>query len=371
MSDAGEPVRAPELEPVQAPPGSDDDFLKRVLTVVGVVTVVILLLLLLYFGIQVVLLVFAASLLAIFLNGVASGLRGWLGLAYGWCLAIVCLLLVAVAALGVWQVGPPLVKQARQLAETLPESLEKLRERLAEHGWMEPLVEDLPLSGEELGEKAGEVAAKAPGVLSDVAGAVGFFVIFLFLGLYLAVDPERYQRGLLRLVPPQNRQHARDVLGDVGYTLHWWLVGTLLSMLVVGTLVTFGLWLLDVPLALALGVIAALAEFIPTIGPVLAFVPAVLLAFTVSGTKVLHVLLLYVVVQTFESYVLYPLVQQRAIELPPALTIVSIALLGILLGGMGLVLATPLVAVVMVLVQRLYVRDVLGDDLRTMGQRND
>ena len=132
---------------------------------------------------------------------------------------------------------------------------------------------------------------------------------------------------------------------------------------IVGGITTGGLWLLGVPLAPALGLFAALAEFVPNVGPFLAFIPALVLALTESATRALAVLLLYLGVQGFESYVLTPLVEKRAVALPPALTITAQVLMAVLAGGLGLALATPLAAAALVLVQRLYVEDTLGDAL--------
>jgi predicted PurR-regulated permease PerM len=132
-------------------------------------------------------------------------------------------------------------------------------------------------------------------------------------------------------------------------------------MAVVGVATTAGLWLLGVPFALALGVVAFVLDFVPYIGPILSAVPAILVAMTLGPMEALYVGLLYFGVQSLESYLLTPLVQQRAVQLPPALTILSQVLLGLLLGGFGLALATPLTAVGVVLVRELYVEDVLED----------
>jgi predicted PurR-regulated permease PerM len=132
---------------------------------------------------------------------------------------------------------------------------------------------------------------------------------------------------------------------------------------IVGGITTGGLWLLGVSLAPALELLAALAEFVPNVGPFLAFLPALLLALTESATRALAVLLLYLGVQGFESYMLTPLVEKRAVALPPALTITAQVLMAVLAGGLGLALATPLAAAALVLVQRLYVEDTLGDAL--------
>jgi predicted PurR-regulated permease PerM len=142
------------------------------------------------------------------------------------------------------------------------------------------------------------------------------------------------------------------------------------SMIVVGLLTAVGLWALGMPLALTLGLLAALLTFIPNLGPTLAVVPAALLALLQSPTKSLYVILLYLVIQAVESYLLIPLVQRQAVSLPPALTITAQVLLGILVGGFGLVLATPLTAAVMVLVRMLYIEDALGDSVDMLSDRS-
>jgi predicted PurR-regulated permease PerM len=156
---------------------------------------------------------------------------------------------------------------------------------------------------------------------------------------------------------------VQEVLQEVGATLGHWLVGRIVSMGIGGGLTTGGLGLLGVPLAPALGFPAALAEFVPNVGPFLAFVPALLLALTESTTRARAVLLLYLGVQGFESYVLTPLVEKRAVALPPALTITAQVLMAVLADGLGLALATPLAAAALVLGQRLSVEDTLGDAL--------
>jgi predicted PurR-regulated permease PerM len=334
-----------------------------VLTAVAVsASTVLALLLLLWFGAPVFLLVFAGILLAVFLHGVSEFLREHTPLTYGWSLAVVVLMLSASIGMGVWLAGAALGEQIDELSRRLPSSLHKLQQHLERYTWAQSLLAELPKTGKEISAKT-DVVAKAPGVLYKVLGALGAFVVFLFLGLYLAIEPGVYTRGLLRLVPLYKRARVQAVVYEIGQMLERWLVGRMFSMLIVGGLTTLGLWLLGVPLALALGLLAALGEFIPNIGPLLAFAPAGLLALTESTTRALSVLALYLGLQGFESYVLTPLVEKRAVALPPVLTITAQVLLGLLAGGLGLALAAPLAAVGMVLVQRFYVEDTLGDTL--------
>src|SRR5690606_36802323 len=180
-------------------------------------------------------------------------------------------------------------------------------------------------------------------------------------GLYAAVDPGLYQRGVRHLVPKHRRQRADEVLCTLGSTLRWWIVGKLASMAIVGTLIGIGLALLGVKMALLLGIIAALLALVPNFGPVIAAIPAILIAWSQSSQLALYVLVLFVAVEFAESYLVLPLIQREAVDLPPALIIVFIVLMGTLAGALGVLVATPLLAALMVLISMLYVEDRLGD----------
>jgi predicted PurR-regulated permease PerM len=311
---------------------------------------------------DVLLVVFAGLLLAIVLRGLADALAARLPLPAGVSLAIVIIVLLGVLGLGGWLLSGDVARQVDQLGRDLPRAVESLREQLAGYEWGRTVVAALPRL-EDLIADGGLV--HATGAVSRTLGAtlglVVNVVIVSFVGLYVAADPELYSRGLLRLVPIGRRARTRDVLATLRHTLQWWLIGKLVVMTLVGTLTGFGLWALGLPLALTLGLLAGLLDFIPYFGPVLAFVPAILLALTQSLTLTLWVVGLYIVVQALESYVLTPLVQQRAVALAPALTIISQIVLTVLFGPLGLLLATPLTAAGLVLVRMLYVEDALGD----------
>ncbi len=206
-----------------------------------------------------------------------------------------------------------------------------------------------------------DVVSRITGIFSTGLGFLVNIVIIIFVGLYFAADPRLYTHGIIQLVPIAKRDHARQILHEVGTTLRWWLGGRLLSMTIIGVLDGLGLWLLGVPLPILLGLLAAILTFIPNLGPILAAIPAMLLALLQSPTLVLYVVALKVGVQAVESYLVTPLVQRRAVALPPVLTISAQVLGGLLLGLLGLILATPLTAATMVLVKKLYIEDVLGD----------
>jgi len=194
-----------------------------------------------------------------------------------------------------------------------------------------------------------------------VIGALGNVVIILFVGIYFAASPHLYTNGFIKLVPQAKRPRARQVMKKMGDTLGSWLLGKSISMLIVGVATSVGLGLLGVPLGLLLGIIAGLLDFVPYLGPILAGIPAVLIAFSISPDLALYTILLFTGVQLVEGYLLQPLIESRAVDLPPALTIVMQLVFGTLFGFAGVALATPLAAALKVLVQMLYVEDVLGD----------
>ena len=192
-------------------------------------------------------------------------------------------------------------------------------------------------------------------------------VLILFVGLYLAAEPELYIDGVTRLFSHEYRDHARKLLYAVGTALAGWLVGQGIDMAFIGVMTGLGLWAIGVPLAFSLGLLAALANFIPNFGPFIALVPSELLALTVNPHKMVGVFVLFLIVQGIEGYILQPVIQRRTVSLPPALTVLAQVLLGLLLGPMGVILATPLMASAMVLVKVLYVRDVLRDPIKVEG----
>jgi predicted PurR-regulated permease PerM len=347
-----------------------DAFVGRVLVVVGITALVVLLLLFIWQVIDVLLSVFAGILLAVFLRGLSEWTSKLTSFSNGWSLAIVVLALVAIIGVSMWLLAPDVIDQVDQLSQSLPQSVQQLRQQIERYEWGRRILAQMPKSDEILSYRA-DVVAGVAGVFSTTLGTLVNLAIILVIGIYVAVEPGVYTDGIIRLVPIRKRERAREVLNEVGYTLEWWLIGRVASMTVVGVLTALGLWVLGVPLALTLGLLAALLTFIPNIGPTLAVVPAALLALLQSPTESLYVILLYLGIQAVESYLLIPLVQRQAVSLPPALTITAQVLLGILVGGFGLVLATPLTAAVMVLVRMLYIEDALGDSVDMLSDRGE
>lgn len=185
--------------------------------------------------------------------------------------------------------------------------------------------------------------------------AVGGFLLVVFLSIYLATDPDLYRRGLLALLPARRREMASQVMDRIATMLRKWLVTQLIAMAVIGTVSTIALLVLRVKAAFALGLLAGLFEFIPTVGPILSAIPAVGMGFLDSPEKALLVTVVYIGIQFAENHILIPLLMKGGIDLPPALTVVTQALLALVFGFLGLMVAVPLLATILVIVQALYV----------------
>jgi predicted PurR-regulated permease PerM len=196
-------------------------------------------------------------------------------------------------------------------------------------------------------------------------------LIIIVLAIYLAISPQLYIDGLIRLLPERRKDLGREVLAELAHALREWLIGRFASMFAVAILTGVGLWLIDLPSALALAVLAGLMSFVPYFGPIAATVPALLIALPGWPVEPLWVLLLYSGIQFIEGNLITPLVQRRMVSLPPVALLVAQLTIGYLFGLLGLLLATPLAVVIIVLVQILYIRNMLGDPIRVLGEHPD
>lgn len=294
---------------------------------------------------------FAATLFAVVLHGLSKILVKHLRLPYGWSLTAVVAALIAAVALLIWGSGPAIVNEAAKLQDALRQQEASLRATLQTNPTGQMILNYLPASlggnqgsSSSLASLGSRIAGSMTGILGSAFGAAGTIVVILIAGLYFAMDPGLYANGALRLVPVAQRPRARTLMLRASQTLWAWVAGQSLDMLVVGVLSGVGLWFIGVPLALALGVLAGLCNFIPYIGAIMGAVPALLLALSLGTRETIMVAVLYSVIQFFEGNVLAPVIQRHAVQMPPAITVLSQTLFGAILGFPGLIFASPLTA---------------------------
>lgn len=340
----------------------------RTLVQASVLALVVLLCIISWLAFDFLLLIFAAILFGVLFNGVAQWMADKTHMPYGISLLIFFVLLISALGAAGFLLAPSISAQFESLADHLPRALEQWRARADDSTWMRFVMEQRDRLEQAVEQSTG-IFSVVTGVLSSITGAFSSFAIAFVLGICLSIGPTTYVGGFLKLIPLGYRPRAKQVLHETGSTLQSWLIAKLLEMLLIGVLTTVGLWFIGIELALVLGVIAGLLSFIPNIGPILAIIPAILLASLEGTDTVLWVIALYMGIQAIESWGLTPWLQHRIVEMPPALTISIQILFGLLAGTLGLILATPLAAAGMVLVNLLYVQDILGD--RAEGEATD
>ncbi|WP_228242733.1 AI-2E family transporter [Porphyrobacter sp. GA68] len=312
----------------------------------------------------ILMLVFGAVLVAVIFRALAQPIRRITGMPDGLAVGIAVLLVAGVLVLVGWLFGAEMAAQVRTLIDILPGAWQSFEFRVGDYAL-----------GEQLRAMVADATPSGTGLLTNIGGvvlslgtAITDTLIVLVGGIYLAMQPRLYRTGTLKLVPKQRRGLIAEAMDHSGNALRLWLKGQLISMTVIGFLTGLGLWLLDVPSAIALGLLAGLLEFIPLAGPVLAAIPALLIALAVDPSLALWVLGLYIVIQQIEGNVLQPVVQQYAVDLPAVILLFSLLAFATLFGVVGIILAAPLTVVVYVMVKRLYVREVLDTPTPVPGE---
>ncbi|MGE0491332.1 MAG: AI-2E family transporter [Vulcanimicrobiota bacterium] len=295
---------------------------------------------------HVLLLLGLALVLAVFLHRIISGLERLSGLGYRVCFGLVlgglCLGILASS----WTVGSQVVAQTQGLLETLPSSLRQVEAELRQHPTLLRVYEAVNDSVEQ-----DFILDRAMGIGSTAVGALTGSGLVLALAIYLVFEPALYRRGLLQLVPSSQRGLVDRMLKRLYQDMTSYLWATLYSMAIIGLLTTLGLWLIDLPMFLALGLLAGLLEFIPYLGPLLAGVPILLVAFSVGPEQTMWACLCYAAIQLLESWLITPMVHRDMVRLPPALTLLCQSLMAVLFGVLGVVLAAPTTRTLMTSVQ--------------------
>lgn len=271
--------------------------------------------------------------------------------------ALIVILVLAALGLTVLFLYPTIAKQASQLAASLPDAFSQLVDRartLANRFGIRMSGGSSSVSAQTLAKVARRVLGGLVGLFSGVTAFFTGLIVVLFVPLYLAALPEPVVNWVLRLFPPDKRDHTREVLAESRTSLLQWLAGRAFSMAVVGLLSTVALYIIGVPGALLLGIFSGLVAFVPIIGSIAGAVPPLILAFAGNPLDAVWVLLAYIVIQQIESNLLTPLVMQKAVSLHPVVVIVSVTVAGAAFGVLGSLLAVPVSVVAGVLIEELW-----------------
>jgi predicted PurR-regulated permease PerM len=334
-------------------------------SVVVTAILVILLLLFAYSIADILFLLFIAVLFSLYLSAITDFFqqRFQFPRLYG---LIVALVLTTAGVVGIgWLIVPPVMEQIEGLMVALPQLVAQLEMDLLHLARRYPLLDQIlpPEAGGYVGSLVTWAGGYFEGVFPYVFTGIHFLILLvsvLVMGIYLTLQPRSYQEGAVALVPPVHRDLARDIFAELGHTLRAWIVGQILSMLVLTLLTYVGLLLLGVPYALAFAVFTGIAAIVPFFGTLVStLLPALFVLGSGGLFPALLVGLLGLVIHLIEGNFVHPIIMARQVHLPPVLSILSVLVMAKLLGVIGLLVAVPALATTMVIVRRIYVERIL------------
>jgi predicted PurR-regulated permease PerM len=277
------------------------------------------------------------------------------------------LLIVGILSGVGWMLGQQIAAQTDALTQTLPRALEQVDQWLGQYGLSHPFETWLA----QLHSSGGTLVSRFGSWLTTASSALANFLIVFFGGVFLASEPRFYRIGAIKLIPEAKRAVFAQAMDESEHALRLWLKGELIAMLIIGTMTGAGLWLLGVQSWLVLGILAGFFEFVPFAGPILSAIPGILIALVQSPELALWTTLMYVFVQHSEAYLIQPVIQQYAVDVPAVVLLFSLLAFAVLFGPIGILFAAPLAVVSYVLVKRLYVIETLDTPTPIPGEDKD
>ena len=326
-------------------------FSKKVWIAGGIFSLIVILLLLIKTIFSVLLLSLAGILVAVYFHGCS----GILYRNFHWnqklCLILSVFVNILILVAFFWFVGARLHQQVSELSDSLPETIHKAKNYLDNSKIGSELLNYLNKSGNSEKTKiiVRDFFSSSFGILSDL-------YIVILLALFFTTSPSLYKKGIVHLMPPKAKDKADDLLDKLKTVLEKWLKGQIIGFFFIAVFTGIGLWIIGMPLILTLALIAGILNFIPNFGPIIALVPAGLLALMQGPDIAIIVVCMYTFIQIIQSAVTQPLIQKMMVNIPPALTIISQVAFGLIAGLWGVLLATPIVAILMTVVNELYVK---------------
>lgn len=313
--------------------------------------VCVLVLLFVWFEWKLIFLAFAGLLCALLLRTITVWIERHTrlapGLAYLATLLLLTLIIVGAAAL----IVPQAVTQLHQIVIALPESLTRMKDFLQQRSWGRTLLQMVDRASQNM-----SLSGNAKAITGAVTETVVDLIVVAVIGFFGALNPRGYERGALSLFPLKHREHAREIIDELLNRLRWWLLGQMVPMAALGVASMVALWILGVHLAFILGLFTGLMVFVPYAGTILSGIPSVLMALQRGPWTALWVVILYSVFHLIEGYLLTPMVQKRAVRLPPVLTVLAQFFMWSFAGVLGVAVAAPLTAAGMVLTTELYLK---------------
>jgi predicted PurR-regulated permease PerM len=322
----------------------------------AIVCLTLTIILILRVAFNIFLMALAGVLIAVYFHGLADMIITKTKMSQKLALFISIAGTIVLLSCTTWFVGSKIQRQVAELSNTLPQTIKLARIKISKTPVGEKIIEYTS------GNNSQKLLDTATTFFSTSFGALGDLYIILFLGIFFTADPSLYKNGILFLFPSEKKPAARIILKRIGIALKGWLRSIIASIVLITILVAIGLSIIGLQGTTVLGLITGLLEIIPNFGPVIAMIPGILLGLTISTKTAVIVALIYVACQTIVGNIVLPLLQKKMINIPPALTLLSQLIMGTLSGLMGIILAVPLLAILIIVIDELYVKKQGGNE---------
>jgi predicted PurR-regulated permease PerM len=330
----------------------DLSYIEKVWHTVAIVALLVSVILIARVAFNILLMVLAGALISIYFHGLGDIVQRKTRLSRKWAMTISVTLSFVILGLLFWFMGSKIQVQVAELSNTLPHTVNIFKEKLNESVIGQKILDNFS------GDNEGNLSHTIQSFFSTSFGVLGDIYIIIFLGIFFTSNPDSYKNGILLLVPKSKKELGKHIMDRVSLSLKGWLKSMMISIVLITILIATGLSIISIPLAMVLALIAGILKLIPNLGSLLAMIPGVLLALTISTNTAIVVALLYIVSQTIVSNIVTPLIQKKMIDLPPALTLISQLMMGVLSGALGIILAVPLLSILIILVDELYVKKI-------------
>jgi predicted PurR-regulated permease PerM len=334
---------------------TEPSFATKVWQTTGIVCLAIIAILILRVAFNILLMALAGVLMAVYFHGLADLITRKIKIKRKPALFISIVGSVVLLAVMGWFVGSKVQRQVAELSNTLPQTIQVARVKIANTPVGAKIIEYTS------GNNSQKLLDTATTFFSASFGIIGDLYIILFLGIFFTADPSLYKNGIIFFFPAQKKATGRKILKKIDTALKGWLKSILVSIVLITILVAVGLSMVGLPGTAVLGLITGIFEIIPNFGPIIAMIPGVLLAFTISTKTAVFVALIYIVCQTIVGNIVVPLLQKKMINIPPALTLLIQLVMGTLAGLIGIVLAVPRLSILIIVVNELYLNKSAGE----------
>ncbi len=327
-------------------------FRKKVWIAVSITSLMVVFLFLFQIFFSVLLLILAGALIALYFYGVAGFFERKLHCSSRTAIKVSVIINLLVLAGAIWFVGARIQAQTSELAQTLPSTIEQLKEQIGSTALGSQLLLQFNSSGDST-----KTLTIVKRFFSSSFGILSDLYIVALIAIFFIVSPKVYTNGMVKLLPVKAKEKGADIINKIGDILKKWLKAQLFGMIFIGVLTAIGLIIIGMPMVFPLSIIAGLLNVMPNFGPLIALIPGVLIGLLKGPTTAIIVACMYTFIQFIQTAVSQPLLQKKMINISPALVIIGQVAFGLLAGFWGVLLATPLLAILTVLVQELYINE--------------